>query len=53
MGLNPFVSHDSLTSSALEWKFKFLTSKHIGTSMWHSRPSAHTFQRPAYSLIGQ
>jgi len=52
MGLNPTVSHDSLTS-ALEWKFKFLTRKHVGTSVWHSRPSVHTFQRPAYGLIEQ
>jgi hypothetical protein len=49
----PVVSLDSLNFSGLSWTFKLLPGKHRYISIWHARPFASVFYRPAYVLIGR
>lgn len=45
-----FVPIDGLMFFGLAWMFKLLQSRQTETSVWHDRPFASTFLRPAYSL---
>jgi len=49
----PVVSLDSLSFSGLACTNKLLPSKHTQTSIWHARPHASTFERPACDLMGR
>jgi len=47
----PNVSLGGLNSSDLAWMLELLWSKNTQTTVWHARPFASNFQRPAYCLI--
>jgi len=46
-----YISHDIF--SGLACTFKLLPTQHTDTSIWHARPYARTFWRPAYGHTWQ
>jgi hypothetical protein len=47
------VSSDGLKFYSLTWALKLALSKHTDTNIWHARPFASTFYRPACSFTEQ